>query len=203
VGSAGPLRAHADFDVARRCASGDRIAQRDFFRRERGRVHTILWRIVGSNVDMEDLVQDAFMEIFRSMPRFRGESSLATWLDRITVRVAYAHLGRRRADTVHLSVVPEPVSGDASAEDRAISRETLRRLYAALDQIESKQRIAFVLHVIDGRPLKDVATAMEASLVATKVRVWRARRTLLSLAERDPLMSELLESARVTNEESR
>jgi RNA polymerase sigma-70 factor (ECF subfamily) len=152
---------------------------------------------------MEDLVQDAFMEIFRSMPRFRGESSLATWLDRITVRVAYAHLGRRRADTVHLSVVPEPVSGDASAEDRAIARETLRRLYAALDQIESKQRIAFVLHVIDGRPLKDVATAMDASLVATKVRIWRARRTLVTLAERDPLLSELLGGALVTNEESR
>jgi hypothetical protein len=105
------------------------MAQRDFFRRERGRVHTILWRIVGSNMDMEDLVQDAFMEIFRSMPRFRGESSLATWLDRITVRVAYAHLRRRRAEAVHLSVVPEPLSGDPSAEERAIARETLRRLY--------------------------------------------------------------------------
>ncbi len=108
-----------DFELARRCVSGDREAQREFFQRERRRVHVILFRVLGSNSDMEDLLQEAFIEIFRSMPGFRGEAALGTWLDRIAVRVAYGHLSRRRLETVRLSLVPEPLSREPGADERA------------------------------------------------------------------------------------
>ncbi len=186
------LRARLDLDLARRCVSGDRTAQRDFFQRERQRVHAILYRIVGSNADMEDLLQEVFIQVFRSMGGFRGEASLATWLDRIAVRVAYAYLAKRRNDTIRLSVVPEPVSTEPGADQRMMTREATRRFYSALDAIAVAQRVAFTLHVIDGRPLKDVATAMTASVVATKVRVWRAWRAIQQAAERDPLIADLL-----------
>ncbi len=186
------LRARSDLDLARRCVSGDRTAQRDFFQRERQRVHAILYRIVGSNADMEDLLQEVFIQIFRSMAGFRGEASLATWLDRIAVRVAYAYLAKRRTETVRLSLVPEPASTEPGAEQRMMTREATRRLYSALDGIAVAQRVAFTLHVIDGRPLKDVAAAMTASVVATKVRVWRAWRAIQQAAERDPLIADLL-----------
>jgi DNA-directed RNA polymerase specialized sigma24 family protein len=65
-------------------------------------------------------------------------------------------------------------------------------LYAVLDEVPAAQRVAFTLHAIDGRPLKDVADAMKATVVATKVRVWRARRAVEHAARRDPLMAELL-----------
>ncbi len=186
------LRLPADFDLARRCAAGDRTAQRELFYRERERVHTILYRLVGSNSDMEDLVQEAFIEIFRSLASFRGEASLATWLDRIAVRVGYAYLGKKRSDPVRLLVVPEPISNEPGAEQRVMTREATRRLYAALDRIVVPQRVAFTLHVIDGRPIKDVAEAMNASVVATKVRVWRAWRAIQRAAGRDPLIADLL-----------
>src|ERR1700722_20320359 len=97
-----------DFELARRCVSGDPAAHRELFQRERRRVHVILYRVLGSNGDMEDLLQETFIEVFRSIPGFRGEAALGTWLDRIAVRVAYAHLTRRRVEGVRLSVVPEP-----------------------------------------------------------------------------------------------
>jgi RNA polymerase sigma-70 factor (ECF subfamily) len=190
-----PSRAHArrdDFDLARRCVSGDRNAQREFFQRERRRVHAILYRVLGSNAEMEDLLQEVFIEVFRSMPGFRGEATLGTWLDRIGVRVAYAHLTRRRLETVRLSVVPEPTSREPGADDRAMTRQATAHLYQALDRVAVSQRIAFTLHVIDGRPIKDVARAMEATVVATKVRIWRAWRAIRAAAVRDPLISDLL-----------
>ncbi len=192
VPAVNPLRARSDLDLAQRCVSGDRGAQRDFFQRERHRVHAILYRIVGSNADMEDLLQEAFIQIFRSMAGFRGEASLATWLDRIAVRVAYAYLSKRRNETVRLALVPEPVSSEPSADQRMMTRESTRRLYGALDSLAVAQRVAFTLHVIDGRPLRDVAVAMNATVVATKVRVWRAWRALQQAAERDPLIADLL-----------
>jgi RNA polymerase sigma-70 factor (ECF subfamily) len=186
---ASSLRTASDLDLAKRCCSGDSGSQRELFQREKRHVHATLYRVLGSNAEMEDLVQEAFLEIFKALASFRGEASLASWIDRITVRVAYAHIARRRPASVSLSVVSDVRAGDATAEERAMSREAARRLYAVLDRIEARQRIAYVLHVIEGRPMADVALAMEATAVLTKVRVWRARRTVESHARRDPLLA--------------
>jgi RNA polymerase sigma-70 factor (ECF subfamily) len=171
---------------------GDRSAQRELFQRERRRVHGTLYRILGSNAEIDDLLQDAFIEIFRSIPTFRGEATLGTWIDRITVRVAFAHLSKRRVDTVHLSLVPEPRGDELAADERAMTREAAEHLYAALDRVPVPQRIAFALHVVDGRPVKDVAQATSASVVATKVRIWRTWRALERATRRDPLLGDLL-----------
>ena len=185
-----------DVALARRCMVGDRSAQRELFQRERRRVHGTLYRILGSNAEIDDLLQDAFIEIFRSMHTFRGEATLGTWIDRITVRVAYAHLGKRRVDTVHLALVPEPRGDEVAADERAMTREAAEHLYAALDRVPVSQRIAFALHVVDGRLIKDVAHATSASVVATKVRIWRTWRALERAARRDPLLLDLLRDPR-------
>lgn len=190
-----PVAAHArrdDLDLAQRCVSGDRAAQRELFQRERRRVHIILFRVLGSNADMEDLLQDVFIEVFRSIPGFRGEAALGTWLDRIAVRVAYAYLSRRRVETVRLAVVPEPASREPGADERAMTREAAAHLYGALNRLPVAQRVAFTLHVIDGRPTKQVAESMEATVVATKVRIWRAWRAVRRAAGHDSLIDGLL-----------
>ncbi|HLK38316.1 MAG TPA: sigma-70 family RNA polymerase sigma factor [Polyangiaceae bacterium] len=190
--TANSARVLEDVDLARRCVSGDAAAQRELFHRERRRVHTILYRVLGSNADMEDLLQEAFSEIFNAMAGFRGEASLATWLDRITVRVAYGYLTRPRLDVVRLTAVPEPWSRAPGAEERAILRQATARLYAVLDTVPASQRIAFTLHVIDGRPVKDVADAMGVSVVATKVRIWRTWRAIHRAAARDSLLLDIV-----------
>jgi RNA polymerase sigma-70 factor, ECF subfamily len=194
-GVKGPVAARSrrdDVDLARRCVSGDQTAHRELFQRERRRVHVILFRVLGSNADMDDLLQEVFIEVFRSIPGFRGEAALGTWLDRIAVRVAYAHITRRRVETVRLSIVAEPVSHQPGADERAMTREAAAHLYSALDRMPASQRVAFTLHVVDGRPIKQVAESMDASVVATKVRVWRAWRVLRRAGARDPLIADLL-----------
>lgn len=143
------LRAE-DLALARRCVDGDREAQRTLFRRQRARVHATLYRVLGSNTHIEDLVQDAFLEIFRSLATFRGEASLSTWIDRCTVRVAFAFLDRKRK-TAQLAIVADPAVDASGVDRRVAAREALRHLYRALDQLPAPQRVAFVLHEIEGR----------------------------------------------------
>lgn len=121
---------------------------------------------------------------------------MSTWIDRIVVRVAYAYLSRRPPRTARLEAVPEIPAGDASAEQRAHLRQAAQRLYHVLDRLDAKLRVAFSLHVIDGRPLTEVATLMSASLVATKTRVWRARREAERRAKKDPLLQAFIEARR-------
>jgi len=182
-----------DLELARRAASGERAAQRELFLEQRTNVHRALFRILGSNRELEDLLQDAFIEIFRALPSFRGDSTLGRWCQTITIRIAYLTISRRRPPGVDLALVEESVSSDVDVRRHVVAREATRRLYAALDRIEPKQRIAFALAVIDGKSLTDVAELTETSMFAVKTRVWRARRELMRRARKDAVLSAYLD----------
>lgn len=181
-----------DLELARRAASGDRGAQRELFLAQRAHVHHALFRILGSNRELEDLLQDAFIEIFRALPSFRGDSTLSRWCQTIAIRVAYLAISRRRPPAVDLALVEDVLASEADVRRHVQIREAARRLYAALDRIEPKQRIAFALAAIDGKSLAEVAELTESSVFAVKTRVWRARRDLMRRAGKDPVLSAYL-----------
>lgn len=184
---------HDDEDLVQRVVAGERSAQRELFAREQRRVHATLYRIVGSNREIEDLAQDAFVRIFRSLGSWRAECSLSTWIDRVATRAALDHLRRREVPMLRLDVVVPAPSAGADPVAALEHREVARSLYAILDRLDPKYRIAFALHVIDGRPLAEVAAVTETSLVATKVRVWRARRQVIARARADARLAEWLQ----------
>ncbi|MGE0871560.1 MAG: RNA polymerase sigma factor [Kofleriaceae bacterium] len=191
MGAVSATRDH-DLALAQKAAGGDRGAQRELFHAQRKAVHHTLYRILGSNRDLEDLLQDAFLEIFRGLGSFRGESSLSRWCQTIATRTAYLAISRRRPPTIDLAVVEDTIAGDDDTRRLAHVREAARRLYAALERIDSKQRIAFALAVIDGRPLAEVAQLTDSSVVAVKTRVWRARRELFKRAAKDHVLQPFL-----------
>jgi RNA polymerase sigma factor (sigma-70 family) len=185
-----------DRELVARCVAGDRSAQRRLFEQEKRHVHATLFRVLGSNQHVDDLLQDVFISVFRGLHTFRGESSLSTWIDRCTVRAAFAHIRGARGKS-HLELVPEGVAAeDPSAERRTLAREATRRLYDTLGHLEPKHRLAFILHAVDGRPVAEVAELMQATVVATKARVWRARRYVEKRAKADPTLSEYLVSGK-------
>jgi RNA polymerase sigma-70 factor (ECF subfamily) len=182
------IRAPDDLALARRCVAGDRRAAHELVERTKRRAHGTVYRIVGSNMHIEDVLQETYLAVFRSLATYRGEASLATWVDRCAVHAAYAWLQRRRPN---VACEPDDDIQDEQpdAERRVLAREAAAHLYAALDRLEAVQRIAFTLHAIDGRSLEEVADAMEATLGATKTRVWRARQELESRARKDPVLA--------------
>jgi RNA polymerase sigma-70 factor (ECF subfamily) len=182
-----------DLELARRAAAGDRVAQRELFLEQRANVHRALFRILGSNREIEDLLQDSFIEIFKALGSFRGDSTLGRWCQTIAVRVAYLAISRRRPPPVELALVEETVASDADIRRHVQVREATRRLYAALDRIEPKQRVAFALAAIDGKSLAEVAELTGSSVFAVKTRVWRARRELMRRAEKDAALAAYLE----------
>ena len=177
----------SDADLAARCAAGDRGAQRELFLRSRAAVHRTLYRVLGSNQDIEDLIQDAYLAMFRSIGSYAGRSALITWCCSVASHVALSHLRRRRP----VALGERDVESGAPSADRVVrARVAVARLYRALDRIDPVQRIAFALAVIDGRPLAEVAELTGASLTAVKTQVWRARKALDKRAAADPLLHE-------------
>lgn len=177
-----------------RCLGGEQAAARELFRRHQRRVHASLYRVLGGNRDMDDLMQETFLQVFQSLRAWRAEASLATWIDRIAVRVAYRWLRGRRGVPAPVELVDEDaiVPPALSGAGRQAARDGVRRLYAALDRLSPASRIAFALFAIDGRPIAEIAELTGASVTATKVRLWRARRQLDAAAAADPVLRELL-----------
>ncbi len=182
-----------DRELAHRAASGERTAQRELFHAQRRGVHHALYRVLGANRELEDLLQDAFVTIFRALPSFRGESSLDRWCQTIAMRTAFLALRRKKLTPVELDTIEEVLAGHDDLPAEAHTREAMRRLYLALDRLDPKQRIAFALFAIDGRAMEEVAELTDTTKFAAKTRVWRARRELRARAAKDPVLSTYLE----------
>jgi len=178
-----------------RCLTGEPAATRELFRRHRGRVHASLFRVLGTNRDMDDLLQEAFIQVFQSLRGWRAEASLATWIDRVSVRVAYRHLSQKQRRVPTDPLVDDDMlpGGEGPGARRQLARDGIKRLYAVLDELGAASRLAFTLHEIDGRPLAEVAELVGSSVTATKLRVWRARKKVEQAAAADPILSEFIE----------
>lgn len=179
-----------DTDLASRASHGDSAAQREVFRSLKSTVHATLYRILGSNEHMEDLLQDAFVEIFRSLARYRGESKLTTWAGPIAARVAFHYLRSKRVQRgkeQEARRVPLHLVG--SLEDQALHREGLERVYSVLRGLKPEQHIALALFMVDGRSIEEIATLTGVSRVAAKNRISRGRRKLWAAARKDYVLA--------------
>lgn len=179
-----------DAELAAAAGSGDASAFAELYARYVDRVYPRVVHLVGPGPDAEDVLQQVFIALHRALPRFRGESLISTFLYRITVNVAYDHLRRRtRRPVEHDAAALDALIDDApTPEDRVHRRDELRQIFALLEQIKPKKRIAFVLVAVEGLSLAEAAELVGARVEAVKQRVLHARRELVALmasAERD------------------
>lgn len=185
-------------DLEARAISGDPRALDAVVRRELPRVERLLITILGRRSDFEDLVQTVFYELFRSLHRFRGESKLSTFIGGITVRVAKRSM---RPTAWYRLRRPMPKEEPADTfvlrgEERVAQQEQLRRVRAVLDQIAPKKKIAFLLWAIEGLTIENIAETMEASIPATRSRIYYAQKEIKARAAEDPYLREWIDGGR-------
>jgi RNA polymerase sigma-70 factor (ECF subfamily) len=173
----------SDDALAASASTGDHDAFNELYARYVDRVFARLTHLVGPGADREDVLQQVFLELHRALPRFRGESALATFLYRITVNVAYDHLRRRvRRPTDHdPAALDALIDGDPTPEARTRCREQLHQIFGLLEHIKPKKRIAFVLVAVEGLSLAEAADLVGANAETVKQRVLHARHELLAL----------------------
>jgi RNA polymerase sigma-70 factor (ECF subfamily) len=179
-----------------RCQAGDTDAFRELYRTHRGHVARLVQRILGPDAEVEDVIQEAFIQVYRSLPSFQGSSLLSTWIHRVAVNVALQHIRRRKRQragpVVMTSEPPEPVSNDPAPEEEVLWRDRMRKLYTALDTLSAKKRAVFVLHEIEGMSAEEVAKVMHAPLITVRTRLFYARKALYAALAADPAFREFL-----------
>ncbi|MGE0788150.1 MAG: RNA polymerase sigma factor [Sandaracinaceae bacterium] len=136
-----------------------------------------VFRYVGPTVDLEDFIQEAMIELYRSLDGFRGESSLKTYARRVVMRTVADHMRRHRRRTRPLVPVPE-LAAVGDPERAAVSRADVRRLYDALAQISDVRRNAIVLCDLEGLSHQEAAEIEGVKLDALRARLKLGRADL-------------------------
>lgn len=139
--------------------------------------------MTGNTAEAEDLTQEAFLQLYRKISTFRGESAFSTWLHRLVVNVVLMHLRKKSLQQVSLDEVDtsqeEPVKRDYGDEDRrligSVDRISLAR---AIAELPPGYRAVFVLHDVEGYEHNEIAQIMNCSIGNSKSQLHKARMRL-------------------------
>jgi RNA polymerase sigma-70 factor (ECF subfamily) len=167
----------------------ERRAPTLFFQRYAPRVQRILARILGQDESLADLVNETFFRALERINAVEDEDGLKPWLTTIAVFVARERIRqRKRQKWLELFGHEAPeVAAPAPSEE---TKEAVKRLYHALDEMPEKERVVFALRFIEGMELTEVAAACDLSLATVKRVLQRAERRFVAFSERDALLRE-------------
>jgi RNA polymerase sigma-70 factor (ECF subfamily) len=162
-----------------RCRRREPGAFEELVERTNRQVYTLAHRLVGDRHEAEDVAQEAYVRVYRSLGGFRGDARFETWLHRIVANVAMSHL-RRRGRFGEVVDEPERTSRilEAAPGPDPVERDEVKR---ALAQLPAGQRAAVVLKDVYGFSCQEIGERMGLSEGAVKVRLHRARRRLKEL----------------------
>jgi RNA polymerase sigma-70 factor (ECF subfamily) len=148
------------------------------------RVYSLSLRMIGDVEAAEDFTQEAFLQLYRKIATFRGESAFATWLHRLTVNIVLMHVRKRRVPEVSLEATLEPSEEGGpqknyGCEDQVLTGSIDRvNLERAIETLPRGCRIIFVLHDVDGYEHQDIARMLGCSIGTSKSQLHEARMNL-------------------------
>jgi RNA polymerase sigma-70 factor (ECF subfamily) len=179
-------RLGGDIDLVRRAAQRDRGAIRTIIKSHNQRLYRLARAIVKRDEDAEEVLQEAYLHAFANLDGFRGDSTLSTWLSRITINEALTRLRKgRRLKQGGVAVVTAndvqiiPFPGNASEFDPerlTAQRELLRLVERAVDDMADTFRSVFVARVIEGLSVEETADLLNIEPTTVKTRLHRARK---------------------------
>jgi len=190
-----------DGELVRRCRAGDERAFEQLFRRHSAQVSGLVYRTLGPSPELEDLVQEVFLQVVRSLGTFREEARFSTWLYRVAMNVVLMHL---RAAGRRPRLVDEELGGPAldsapSAHEAFETRQRVAAFYRLLARLSDKKRVVFVLHELEGLTPARIGEIVRAPVLTVRTRLFYARRELGSWLEEEPALAGALGELRAAS----
>ena len=172
-----------------RCTRGDQAACAELVSTHERMVFGLALHLLGDRDEALDLSQEVFLRVFRTLPQFRGQSALRTWIYRIVINQARNRQRfwkrRHRTDQVsldeHMRQCGDVPSQTEILPDRLLAnKEAAARIWHALDRLPFEQRTALILREIDGLRYEEIAFSLNIAVGTVKSRLTRARQALRS-----------------------
>jgi RNA polymerase sigma-70 factor (ECF subfamily) len=187
-------RPQDEADLIAKASAGDRAAFRVLYGRHRDVVSRLVFRMLSGSRDVDDVVQEVFFQVHKSLKDFRGQSKFSTWLHRVTVNVVLMHRRAARSRPTY-SEEPHP---DTTADDDVVlpdvdvdRRERVRAFARVLERLAEKKRVVFILHELEGVPPQEIAQIVGAPVLTVRTRLFYARREIEAMLSDEPVLAAL------------
>ena len=174
-------------EAIEKAKQGDAQAFQALYERHKRRVYSLCLRMTANTAEAEDLTQEAFLQLYRKIATFRGESAFSTWLHRLSVNVVLMHLRKKSLPVVSLEETTQPGEDDTpkkdfGTEDLALAGSIDRlQLQKAVDELPPGYRSIFVLHDVQGYEHNEIAEIVGCSIGNSKSQLHKARMKLRDL----------------------
>ena len=174
-------------ETIEKAKQGEASAFQALYDRHKRRVYSLCLRMTSNTAEAEDLAQEAFLQLYRKIGTFRGESAFSTWLHRLSVNVVLMHLRKKSLPVVSLEETTQAGEDDTPKKDfgaddlalaGSIDRLHLRR---AIESLPPGYRMIFVLHDVEGYEHNEIATIVGCSIGNSKSQLHKARMKLRDL----------------------
>ena len=167
-----------------RCQNGDHGAFRILVEQHMRQVYDLAYSFVQSHDDADDLAQEAFVKAYRSLPAFRGEAGIGTWLYRIVTNLALDRLRQRQRSANRTVPFDEQVDGEVSEGSDPVMNADLRlHIERALYQLPTLQRAVVILRHMDGLSTRQVSGILQCSEGTVKTHLHRGLKKMQKLLE--------------------
>lgn len=180
------LAAAPDFELTKLAAKGDMAAFEEIYQRHHRRVYSICLRMLQNAYEAEDLTQDVFIQLYRKIGSFRGDSAFTTWLHRMTVNQVLMHFRKRNVKYEKVTEegeTPDQIVNGTDDPDRMPIVDKIA-LENAIDQLPDGYKNVFVLHDIEGFEHEEVARILGCSVGTSKSQLHKARLKLRKLLQK-------------------
>lgn len=165
--------------IVQQILSGDKDRYATIVREYQETVANLCYKLAGNKLDVDEVTQQVFIELYTALPRFRHESRLSTFIYRITVNVVSKLLKHdRRMVSYDPAIADSQAEHQASREEQMIKEERNRQLYLAIGQLKHEQRTALVLYTFNDFSYNDIAEVMQVSLSKVESLIFRAKKNL-------------------------
>ena len=174
----------SEAEAIERAKQGDAEAFQALYDRHKRRVYSLCLRMTANTAEAEDLAQEAFLQLFRKIGTFRGESAFSTWLHRLSVNVVLMHLRKKSLPVVSLEETTQNTEEDSpkkdfGAEDLSLAGSIDRlQLQKAVESLPPGYRTIFVLHDVEGYEHNEIAGIVGCSIGNSKSQLHKARMKL-------------------------
>ncbi|HZR28405.1 MAG TPA: sigma-70 family RNA polymerase sigma factor [Terriglobales bacterium] len=177
-------------EVIQKAQAGDLECFEVLYHRHKRRVFSLCLRMTGDHAQAEDFTQEAFLQLYRKIASFRGESAFSTWLHRLSVNIVLMNFRKKGIAEVSLEETSDPLEEDRPKKDIATIDATLHgsidrlTLKQAMEDLPPGYRIIFVLHDIEGYEHNEIAEMLGCSIGNSKSQLHKARMKLRDLLPR-------------------
>jgi RNA polymerase sigma-70 factor (ECF subfamily) len=176
----------SDFDLAQAAAQGDMFSFEELYQRHHRRVYSICLRMLQNASEAEDLTQDVFIQLYRKIGSFRGDSAFTTWLHRMTVNQVLMHFRKRNVKfekTTEEGETPVQIVGGTENPNKMPIVDKIA-LENAIQQLPEGYKNVFVLHDVEGYEHEEVARILGCSVGTSKSQLHKARLKLRKLLQK-------------------